>query len=273
MIRDKFSEYELGRILAWEKELYSKLLPAQSHGDGWLIKAYEEVGSTMDKARDLIAELKQGMAGLVLARSQNKGRGRQGRVWQEAESAFYGTFVLKSSVKIDNFFCLPLVVGLSISEMFSEFDCGSTIKWPNDVLSLSGKKLSGILIEYVKEGDLNVFLVGIGINLKGEPSAESRAISLYTETGKVISPTLVASVLGEKLRNAFSAVEQTGFNQFRESWLARTKGVDGPLSIHVGREIVSGIFRGIGPLGYLLLEVDGQIKEISSGELILERDL
>jgi BirA family biotin operon repressor/biotin-[acetyl-CoA-carboxylase] ligase len=272
MNKDKFADYEAGRILSWEKELYSKLIPVTTTAAGWLIKAYEEVGSTMDHARALIPDIKPGSAGLVIARSQNKGRGRQGRVWQEAESALYGTFVFKSTGKIENFFCLPLVVGLGIAQMFSQLDCESTIKWPNDVLSLSGKKLSGILIEYVKDGDANVFLVGVGINLKGEPSAESRAISLYTETGKIYSPTLIASHLGERLKTDFTKIESAGFSEFREGWLARTRGINAPLSIHLGREIISGIFRGIGPLGYLLLEVDGVLREISSGELILEMD-
>lgn len=273
MIKDKFADHESGRILTWEKELYASLPPKNSQDGGWLIKAYDEVGSTMDKSRELISELETGTAGLVIARSQNKGRGRQGRIWQESESALYGTFVFKSSARIENFFCLPLVVGLGISQIFADLECDSTIKWPNDVLSLSGKKLSGILIEYVKDRDANVFLVGVGINLKGEPCAESRAVSLFTETGRIYSPTLVAGKLGENLKAAFNKVESEGFAEFRESWLARTKGIDSPLSIHVGREIVSGVFRGVGPLGYLLLEVGGKIKEISSGELISERNV
>jgi BirA family biotin operon repressor/biotin-[acetyl-CoA-carboxylase] ligase len=218
-------------------------------------------------------DIPRGNAGLVLAQSQEKGRGRQGRVWQESSTGFYGTFVFKSQAKLDNFFCLPLVVGLGISETLADLSCDTHIKWPNDLLSVGGRKICGILIEYVRDGDFNTFLVGIGINLQGEPSGESRAVSIFTETGKIYSPTFVGARLGEKLFNFFGEVEESGFHPFRERWLSRTKGLDSPLSIHVGREIVTGIFRGVGPLGYLLLEINGEIKEISSGELISEAAL
>ena len=267
MIKDKFSDYEVGRLLPWEKEILSGLEKATARG-AWSVKAYEKVGSTMDKAREFSTEMPANTAGLVIAQEQTQGRGRQGRVWQEAHSGFYATYILKSESDLHNFFCLPLVVGLSIAELFASLHLESTIKWPNDVLSLSGKKLSGILIEYLKEGGRNVFLVGVGINLKGEPSAESRAVSIFTETGRVFTPQVIATSLGEKLFSNFKEVEESGFKNFRENWLRHTRGIGSTLSVHVGREIVTGIFRGVGPLGYLLLEVEGVVKEISSGELI-----
>ncbi len=267
MASDKFTNFQPGRIHLWEKEITTSLEQKTARGV-WRVRAYESVGSTMDEARQLASDLPVGTCGFVITQEQSQGRGRQGRVWQESHSGFYGTYVFKSTASLENFFCLPLVVGLSISELFAGIHLDCSIKWPNDVLSLAGKKLSGILIEYLKGNDSHVFLVGVGINLKGEPSSESRAVSVFTEIGRVYSPQFIAAELGERLLNNFREVEAHGFLNFREAWLLKTRGVGAPLSVHVGSEIVSGVFRGVGPLGYLLLEVDGAIKEISSGELI-----
>ncbi|NDC38778.1 MAG: hypothetical protein EBZ48_12120, partial [Proteobacteria bacterium] len=60
------------RLTDWEREL--KL-------QGFTVRCYERVGSTMDLARSLAADLPEEGMGLVVARSQHAGRGRQGRQW------------------------------------------------------------------------------------------------------------------------------------------------------------------------------------------------
>ena len=78
MIEDKFSGYETGRLLAWEKELMSSLDRMTGRGI-WQVRCYEKLGSTMDKSREVMKDLSKGNAGLVLTQAQESGRGRQGR--------------------------------------------------------------------------------------------------------------------------------------------------------------------------------------------------
>lgn len=272
MSSDKFLNFEQGRLFAWEGEIGASLKSAglQSRND-WNIRCYDSVSSTMDVSRDLVSKLMPTQSGLVLAKNQSKGRGRQGRPWNEAAEGFYGTFCFQSQDFNEKFYCLPLVTGLVVANALENLGCITHIKWPNDLLTKSGLKLGGILIEYVKESQTNAFLVGIGINILGEPGVEKNSASLFTETGRKYSAPFIATFLAIDLSAAFLEVQKNGFLSFRQGWLNRTRGIDENLSVHVGSEIVSGIFKGVSPLGYLLLEVNGSIREISSGELVTER--
>ncbi len=269
MSGEKFQDFEQGRIFAWEGEIELSLKSVQQDRN-WKIRCYDSVTSTMDLAKELLPKLSHDQNGLILAKNQSRGRGRQGRAWNEAEEGFYGTFTFQSKSFSEKFFCLPLVVGLVVSEALANLGCVTQLKWPNDLLTKSGFKLGGILIEFVKNKDNSAFLIGVGLNILGEPGIEKNAASIFTETGRRYSAPFLASLLTIELQKAFMKVQENGFLPFRERWLAKTKGINERLSVHVGTDIVTGIFRGVGELGYLHLEVDGVIKEISSGELITE---
>jgi len=127
------------------------------------------------------------------------------------------------------------------------------------------------LIELVKSKTHNSFLVGIGLNLQGEPSSQSRATSVFSETGRRYSAPSIASILSPKLNEAFGTVAKDGFKPFKDLWLSKTKGLNDRFSVHIGNEIVNGFFRGVSDLGYLQLEVNGEIRELPSGELLIDR--
>ncbi len=265
----KFTDYETGRIIVWESEIEQGIkknqLPLKTP---WFIRCYNTLPSTMDVAAQIASLCATDMPGLVLAKDQSKGRGRQGRSWDASAAGFYATFSFIGMGDLSKIHSFPLVTACVLAEVLSELGCKLSVKWPNDLLSEEGKKVSGILIELLKENERGHLLVGIGVNLIGEPSQHDNSTSLFTLTGRKFTPPQIASILSPRLHAAFLVTEKSGFDAFRDQWLSFAKGLGRSISIHVGSEIVSGIFEGVTKEGHLLITQDGKSREISSGELI-----
>ncbi|MCM8809792.1 MAG: biotin--[acetyl-CoA-carboxylase] ligase [Candidatus Omnitrophica bacterium] len=124
--------------------------------EGYPVYYYEEITSTMDLAKNLV---KEGREGIIVGEVQTEGRGRYGRKWLSPRGGLYLSFVLKKS-KITDF--LSEIICLSLIETMKNFRIENCkIKFPNDII-INGRKICGILIE--KDGDF--YIIGVGINIK-----------------------------------------------------------------------------------------------------------
>lgn len=111
---------------------------------------FDTVPSTQDVVRDELAQLPL----LVIARSQTNGRGRSGAEWVSADRALAVSLGFRHGVNDHR--PLSLLAGLAAVSVTK----GTTLKWPNDVMSGQGK-VGGILVE--RGGDHTI--VGLGLNL------------------------------------------------------------------------------------------------------------
>mmetsp|Transcript_18185 Transcript_18185/g.17522 ORF Transcript_18185/g.17522 Transcript_18185/m.17522 type:complete len:287 (+) Transcript_18185:316-1176(+) len=132
---------------------------------------FDEVESTMVKARELIDDNKDRDSFAVVAGHQSVGRGTRGRTWVSGSGNLFLTVVLRLSSIPAPLTLIPLRIGtLIIPSIQSRVTSGSQVflKWPNDVL-IDEKKVCGVLIEI--EGDF--MLVGIGCNVMTAPDVQS----------------------------------------------------------------------------------------------------
>ncbi|MCX7917526.1 MAG: biotin--[acetyl-CoA-carboxylase] ligase [bacterium] len=130
--------------------------------EGYPVYIYEEVTSTMDIAKNLVKENREG---IVVAKRQTEGRGRYGRKWLSPFGGLYFSMVLKKKYITDY---LNEVVSLSLIELMKSFGIENCkIKFPNDII-IERKKICGILIE--KSDDF--YILGIGINVKKNKEIE-----------------------------------------------------------------------------------------------------
>jgi BirA family biotin operon repressor/biotin-[acetyl-CoA-carboxylase] ligase len=154
--------------------------------------------------------------------------------------------------------------------------CGGTqgarnaaLKWPNDILK-DGRKLGGILVE-LQPGAPHAAVIGIGLNLHlaasmpDELRAASAALDLADADPNVLYASLLSHLL-ERLEQFAGA----GFAPMREAWTARHAFQDAAvvLSADFGAPR-QGICRGVDTDGALLLESDGRIERVLSGEVSL----
>ncbi len=237
-------------------------------------------GSTNIQAKALAGEgAPEGS--VVVADSQNGGRGRMGRIWVSPPGVnLYFSLILRPEVPSIRVPQLTLLVAVAIHRALCVLSPAllPMIKWPNDLL-VKGKKLCGVLCEMQSEPEMTHFVVvGIGINVnqtKMPPEIEERATSLFLESGQFFSrPELLAFVLNhlEPLYNEWLLHDDLGFIlPYLEKYsLLQSKEV----SIDQRNRNLSGTVVGIARGGELkLLCADGQTILVSSGEAHLRKEI
>lgn len=147
----------------------------------------DEVDSTNDFLKREIDNLQ--IPALVVAKSQNAGKGSKGRGWiSQPQSGIWMSLLIKPSVEMQKAPMLTLVMAVSVAQACAEV-CNQNIqiKWPNDIIC-NGKKICGILTEMKQcsaEGYGVVIGAGLNVNTEIFPTElAQKATSLYLETGE-----------------------------------------------------------------------------------------
>jgi len=155
---------------------------------GTPILHFKRVGSTMEKARELLGGSHADRF-IVIAEEQTEGRGRvEGRRWEGASGAsLLMTLCLRGEFSSAE--GLPLRIGLAVHTALSELaPLSLRIKWPNDIMGFCARsdghflKLGGLLCETTG----GWLLAGIGLNLRPEaypPEMRMKATSLIEVAG------------------------------------------------------------------------------------------
>lgn len=233
--------------------------------ENWKIWQYDEVTSTMDRAKVLAKELLPRQKGIIIAKKQTQGRGRHGHSWESPEGGFYATYIVKDSETQTPIQYLSLLVGLVIVDALNLSSDDIGLKWPNDVITRKErKKLGGILVESVIGEDGVVYFIGIGINLQKQNAPQ--ATSLY-ELGKVdLSTQNIADLITSHLDTALQTSQHSGFEPFREGWdrWCLLKGKQ--IRVKNGEDI-NGLCKGIASDGALCVETPTMVKKIYSGSI------
>ncbi len=185
-------------------------------GKTWV--ACGSVLSTMDVARDVF--VRTGEHGAVIkAQAQTAGRGRQGKAWfTPPEGTQVSMTVIGYPVPLSEAWLLAPLAGVAIAEAITALlpECELHLRFPNDVL-LSGRKLAGVLIETIPQGQQCVPLIGIGINVNVPARAfplelQTQATSLLRELEREITEPIAGAVV--------KALERL-WPEPAESWLPR----------------------------------------------------
>lgn len=138
----------------------------------------DEVDSTNTHlARIVLGEGSTAPSGIALwASRQNKGRGRDGRVWLSSDEAL--TFSLMVEASESELEWLTALAGVALLRTIRNMGLASaedakdalSLKWPNDLL-INGRKAAGILCEHLDtSGDTHRVVIGIGLNIGALPA-------------------------------------------------------------------------------------------------------
>jgi BirA family biotin operon repressor/biotin-[acetyl-CoA-carboxylase] ligase len=214
---------------------------------------------------------------VIAADYQEKGRGRQGRLWQaERKKCLLFTIMMRFSKTEEIPAAISLRSGLAlclaIEELFPSLKSKVMIKWPNDII-IGSKKIAGILCE----ADGGIVHIGIGINLtqKKFPShLKGRASSISLETGINIEEGMRFLLLEKNLKFLHIELETPD----GKDWKARIEDrmyKKGQIVIFINGETCSGneikgCLYGISESGQLLIIPDGKTETLPfvTGELV-----
>jgi BirA family biotin operon repressor/biotin-[acetyl-CoA-carboxylase] ligase len=157
------------------------------------IVSIESVPSTQDAASKRLDAT--GTTTLVVANHQTRGRGRQGRVWEEPARGLYSSLAFRSDWPAADrpmiTLCTSVALAASIEDV-SRARCD--IKWPNDLL-IDGTKVGGILVE--ASGD--TVIVGCGVNLWWPDPPLYAGAAFDTDPGAAVALDLAKRWVGRLL--------------------------------------------------------------------------
>ena len=157
---------------------------------------------------------------LVLSYSQESGRGREKKEWQNADQSLAVSLVFENNNEKLNNTLVPLIAGFCFLEVVENEEL--KLKWPNDI-NLKENKIGGILVEEHK----GVICVGLGVNYFWANPTIPNAGSLYDEK---IDNTLINSDAEKWGRLVLDFVENNKFKlpEYKEKLTTLGKLVEYP---------------------------------------------
>ena len=238
---------------------------------GHAIEAHATIGSTNDRARELLAD--PGSDGVaVVADAQTAGRGRRDRTWHSpAGRSLSMSAVVKPHLAARDAWQLALGTALAASEACDPV-APTWLKWPNDVVDADGGKVAGILIETVIEGDrVTGAVIGVGMNIdwrRADMPDEIRAtaVSLAELGGGPVDRVGLLDRLLTGLSIELAAIEagRSPLGRYR----ARCRTLGSRVTVAVGDRTIEGRAVDLDEDGALVVEtIDGRHR-VASGEVM-----
>ena len=203
----------------------------------------------------------------LVADRQTAGRGRMGRGWESPPGNLYASGLVHVRPGDPDAATLALVAAVALFDTVAIWAPAIRLKWPNDVLSEGGAKLSGILLE--RAGDAVV--IGFGVNLAHHPENLGRPVTSLAALG-VAPPDPFAFL--ETLADIFArrhADWRAGLGAIRTAWLDRAHPVGTALTANLpDGDSLEGVFDGLTSDCALRLRLaDGAVRVIHAGDVFL----
>ena len=246
---------------------------------------YSQLDSTQTTAKYL-AENGSKEGTIVLAYSQKKGIGRNGRKWFSPKGGIWFTVILRPHFPSEKANMINISFTTACAEVFYSFGIiQPVIKWPNDILA-NGKKICGILTQ-MKSGtkknknnpknksDIEYALVGIGINLNTNiedfPLAlKNKATSLKHETGENIEADDFLSSLLVKIEKNYLMLKKGEFSKILKKWQEFSLPFGLLVKTSTSKGIYQGQLVGTNEHGHLIIRSPhGKLEEVAAGEIEL----
>ncbi len=238
-----------------------------------------EVADEVDSTNTLLLQRAQAgasHASVIAAEWQRAGRGRLNRPWHAAVGGALTFSVLwRFSQGAATLAGLSLAAGLAVVRALETLGVtGAGLKWPNDVL-WRGRKIAGILIEMQGEAlGPSAVVIGVGVNVRLSPATREKIDQASADLETILEHAVDRNQLLAALLNEFNKTllefEREGFQPFREDWQRHHvhQGCAVRLALPNGaRE--SGVARGVGADGSLLLETARGVLPFHSGDVSL----
>ena len=210
-----------------------------------------------------------------LTEHQLAGRGRRGRVWEDATGLDICLSLLwRFEVAEARAQGLSLAVGVAVVRALAATGAsGIGLKWPNDIV-WQDRKLGGILIEGSVSGRLWVVVIGVGINVHPgkAPGARAPRVHLGSIPGARVSRNRLAAGLITEISAECARFEARGAGPAIDAWKRLDAMRGRPVRVHRPDGEVGGIARGVDEAGELLVEVNGVVERFVSAEVSLRSD-
>ena len=236
----------------------------------WEVVLYNKLSSTNDLARSLGLQGKNRV--VVVADSQERGRGRKSRIWfsPPRKNLYFSILIRPRELPVEKSGVFTMAASLSISDLLGSVNVEHWIKWPNDIY-VGHKKLCGILNEVFPKGNTVDFVVlGVGFNVNQSFSGtelEDTATSLYEVTGRSWDRmSLLLDLLD--IVNRWLNVAERDIEFLRKSWIEKSRIIGKGLVVDGKKVKVIGVDEN----GLLVVKnQEGFVETLGAGDLYVPR--
>ena len=249
----------------------------------WETITLEEVDSTNSEARRRISAGTMRGPTWICARRQTAGRGRGANLWWSDSRSLTFSLVfppLHYGLRTHQLPRVAIATAVGVIEAVEQLGVVPPgvlgIRWPNDIESIDGKKLGGILPESIRDpsgGELLV--VGIGMNIATDfgnapPAVRDMATSIERIGGVPVDVEWLLSTVLRCMDSTMTALAAETPALFA-SWQARDLLRKRRAKVVIGERTLVGEGRGIDPQGRLWLALDdGTLEPVVAGQVLRE---
>jgi len=237
----------------------------------WLdIEVLEQVDSTNDLAISRLSNTAPNSVFSITADEQLKGRGRLQREWN---SPFGAGIALSFAIPTKNFSCetsaIPLLVGIAANNCLKKLGVNAKLKWPNDLMiafdSTELKKVGGILVQ--RQDEYVVIGIGINVDLEVEELPTENATSLSLLNISASREILIADLIVQ-----LEVVTKLTTEEWLPLYVQDSSTIGTQVTVaRKAESMVSGLAINLLESGELLLDTDGGLIEITSGDVLQVR--
>lgn len=254
---------------------YREAVPGPRRMVDWDFIEFEEVGSTQTVAMKLAADgAPEGTA--VVARSQSSGTGRLGRKWISPLGGLYLSFILRP-IGLRRPELAAFVAAAAVAQGVREASgLEPAIRWPNDIM-IGGKKLGGVIAQAQSSGaEIDLIVVGIGINCDVPISVSSGvpdATSLTEQLGRDVEISLVRNAVLESFSRLYQKWQQG--ESMTPLWTSRLSTVGKAVLVKLKTDETPFSARAtrVDDDGTLVIEHGGKTRDVTPEDLEWLREL
>lgn len=219
-----------------------------------------------DSTNSELARLKEKKEGTVIAAiTQTGAYGRQGREWCSENGGLYFSFLICPPKTVN---ILSLIAGIAFKEALDNSEI--FLKWPNDLI-LNNHKIGGILVEGSYQGNSpEYYIIGCGINLNQErfPAHLQHATSLFLQTNKKYDLNQTLNNCLECFNYWYEQYLQNPINEILNTYKSYCNTLNKKVVVSTPQGEFEGFAKDLTEQGFLILEIDKELKIISIGEIL-----
>lgn len=227
----------------------------------WLtaVEILDETPSTQLAAKQDLKDKK-----LFIARRQTQTRGRFGRQYFADESGgIYMSLVLQVSDVIKDYTILTAAAVITAIESLT--DKQPLVKWVNDIY-LDNKKICGILVEHLLTSNHLIIGIGLNFNISEFPiDLREKAGSLFTNE----MPSISREILIAEIWKQFQLLNQS--QDFFKIYKSHSFILGKTVTFEENGRTIIGTATDLTESGELIVNTDGLVKVLSSGEISLKK--
>lgn len=239
------------------------------------IQWYSSLKSTNEEMKKILSsgnKLKN--YSIVATYNQTNGTGRFDRKWISfPNSNLCFSIFIESEKDIKCIPSLTMSSALAVNDFLKSYGVKSNLKWPNDVL-VENKKICGILSEHINNAKNNIkgVIIGIGLNVNLTTNElntiDQPATSMLVECNRSFLLDNILESLCENLNFWIKKWEiNPSFKTIKQNWINCSEEIGNTISIKDEGKIIHGKLEDYGEYGELIINIDGKIKTIWSGEI------